>query len=592
MPKLASQSISLDEYSGSDTEAAEEARALAEAIRSGAFDGLGSGEDSGEESDAAADQSADTVPLEDIPSTTIERPPPAGNKSNATGLRAATRAIQARMLPWEERLDVTSSTTLGELDVNDDLSREVSFYNKACEAVSFGRRMFKSSGMPFSRPLDFFAEMLKSDAHMGKVKDRLIFEGKKIEAFEARKQAKEQKTRQAEKKDQKTKEKAAEKKRNIKSVEEWKKEAEKNRGFGIGDADDKERMEKFGGRGDAGKPNFKRERANEKYGKGLAGAAAKRGKFKTNEQDKKTAMKGANKEGKMSTEAMVKGIKSSSFAISVMVLEGNIMLLYLSQDLKYAAIASIISIFTETAGKAYVVRSTQALIDKHIKKGIKKGSTATAAAMVDALLIAGNEGGVNSAMGMAAEAGVVPELLARNEVLSKEKAELVREKAMLEMVEEELSKIVVELGEANKRLGGDWDEANILAMLAIRWSQEIIVEKTCIIYGAVATMLIDAVKSPHSKTVQLQLLAIFYSCEFVADFMFVFVMDGRFSVPLLRIPQPSVRSKQFWKDAAQGVFPLLSCLFPLIYAHHSVTQWIGDGGGAGGGEEGGDGGVT
>ena len=41
-------------------------------------------------------------------------------------------------------------------------------------------------------------------------------------------------------------------------------------------------------------------------------------------------------------------------------------------------------------------------------------------------------------------------------------------------------------------------------MLAIRWSQEIVVEKSCIIYGAVATMLINAVKSPHSLLVQLQ----------------------------------------------------------------------------------------
>ena len=55
----------------------------------------------------------------------------------------------------------------------------------------------------------------------------------------------------------------------------------------------------------------------------------------------------ANKEGNMSTEAMVKGIKTDSFGISVVVMEGNIMLLYLSQDLKYAAIASIFSIFTE-----------------------------------------------------------------------------------------------------------------------------------------------------------------------------------------------------------------------------------------------------
>jgi hypothetical protein len=286
------------------------------------------------------------------------------------------------------------------------------------------------------------------------------------------------------------------------------------------------------------------------------------------------------------------------------------------------------------------VKSTQALIDKHMKLGVQRGSTATAAALLNAVNMAANEGGVNSAMGMAAEAGVVPELLARNEVLSKEKAEWMKEKAMLEMVEEELSKIVFEQGEALKMLGEEWDEATvetrlesarartaesydeeegavanetddevqnedekmtpefwaeILAMLAIRWSQEIIVEKSCIIYGAVVTMLIDAVKSPHSKTVQLQLLAIFYSCELVADFLLVFVLDGRFSVPFLRIPQPSARSKQFWKDAAQGVLPLLGTLFPLIYAHHSVTQWIGDGGGAGGdggGGAGGDDGVT
>jgi hypothetical protein len=36
----------------------------------------------------------------------------------------------------------------------------------------------------------------------------------------------------------------------------------------------------------------------------------------------------------------------------VCVLEGNIMLLYLSQDLKYAAIASIFSIFTEVNAHA------------------------------------------------------------------------------------------------------------------------------------------------------------------------------------------------------------------------------------------------
>jgi uncharacterized membrane protein YgcG len=189
------------------------------------------------------------------------------------------------------------------------------------------------------------------------------------------------------------------------------------------------------------------------------------------------------------------------------------------------------------------VKSTQAQINKHLERGIMKGAKATAAAIADVLRQGAQQGANEEGASGEQDEKMTPEYWAEN-----------------------------------------------LAMLAIRWSQEIIVEKTCIIYGAVATMLIDAVKSPHSLLVQLQLLAIFYGCEIFADLLFVFVLDGRFSVPLLRIPQPSVRSKQFWKDAAQGVIALLGCLFPLIYAHHSVTQWIGDGGGAGGGDSGGAGG--
>jgi hypothetical protein len=62
-----------------------------------------------------------------------------------------------------------------------------------------------------------------------------------------------------------------------------------------------------------------------------------------------SVLRSANKEGTMSTEAMVKAIKALSFGISVVVLEGNIMLLYLSENIMYAAIGSIVSIFTEVS---------------------------------------------------------------------------------------------------------------------------------------------------------------------------------------------------------------------------------------------------
>ena len=44
-------------------------------------------------------------------------------------------------------------------------------------------------GVPFSRPNDYFAEMVKSDEHMGKIKQKIIDEAaNKRSAAEARKQ--------------------------------------------------------------------------------------------------------------------------------------------------------------------------------------------------------------------------------------------------------------------------------------------------------------------------------------------------------------------------------------------------------------------
>ncbi len=44
------------------------------------------------------------------------------------------------------------------------------------------------SKIPISRPDDFFAEMIKSDQHMAKVKSRLLAQQVKIQNFEERKQ--------------------------------------------------------------------------------------------------------------------------------------------------------------------------------------------------------------------------------------------------------------------------------------------------------------------------------------------------------------------------------------------------------------------
>lgn len=77
--------------------------------------------------------------------------------------------------------------------MHDDLARELAFYESSLAAVKEGRRRLKAQGVSWKRPEDFFCEMIKSDSHMNRVKERLIFEQKKMEAFEQRKERQSQK---------------------------------------------------------------------------------------------------------------------------------------------------------------------------------------------------------------------------------------------------------------------------------------------------------------------------------------------------------------------------------------------------------------
>ena len=57
-------------------------------------------------------------------------------------------------------------------DANNDLDRELALLGQALHASTEARRFILREGIPFSRPKDFFAEMVKSDEHMDKIKRR------------------------------------------------------------------------------------------------------------------------------------------------------------------------------------------------------------------------------------------------------------------------------------------------------------------------------------------------------------------------------------------------------------------------------------
>lgn len=114
---------------------------------------------------------------------------------NKEGLLAALRrfALDAnpKTVPFAFHQSVVSSKRTEDSipSVEDDLQRELAFMNQSLEAARQARALLRKEGVPFTRPTDYFAETVRSDATMEKVKAKLIEEATaKKAAAEARKQ--------------------------------------------------------------------------------------------------------------------------------------------------------------------------------------------------------------------------------------------------------------------------------------------------------------------------------------------------------------------------------------------------------------------
>jgi len=216
-----------------------------------------------------------------------------GGVYNKAGLEASTTDLESRDLPWLERLDIVAAPRADAIDVHDDLARELAFYETALAAVKNGREHLKDAGVGWKRPEDFFCEMIKSDVHMARVKDRLIFEQHKMDAFEQRKQRQLQSKFAKAKATDLEKEKAAAKKDTIAKVTKWRKDNAERRKNGLadGDAELDNLLAKSGGGGARGKgekpeASKRRQGLDKKYGHG----GQKNAKFSRNEKEQKSKL--------------------------------------------------------------------------------------------------------------------------------------------------------------------------------------------------------------------------------------------------------------------------------------------------------------
>lgn len=90
---------------------------------------------------------------------------------------------------WIETMDLTSDEMIDpNLNTDDDVKRELIFYNIAVKNAIRGINKLKECGEKINRPDDFYAEMIKSDVQMTRVKKQIIEEQQRIKKFEAKKQ--------------------------------------------------------------------------------------------------------------------------------------------------------------------------------------------------------------------------------------------------------------------------------------------------------------------------------------------------------------------------------------------------------------------
>lgn len=127
---------------------------------------------------------------------------------------------------WVETLDISSLPLQLEaseiLNVHDDLKREMTFYTHALASVKLAKAKLESNQIAYQRPEDYFAEMLKSDAHMAKIKDKLIYEQKKMTAVEERKKSIAHKKIAKQLQSDKLKSRAQDKRETLEAVKQWK----------------------------------------------------------------------------------------------------------------------------------------------------------------------------------------------------------------------------------------------------------------------------------------------------------------------------------------------------------------------------------
>ncbi|KAK9462862.1 eukaryotic rRNA processing protein EBP2-domain-containing protein [Lipomyces oligophaga] len=134
------------------------------------------------------DDHEDGIPLSDVPTeseldssdsdseTYSKRDIVPYQKLTVNNLKALSSSLSRIILPYNNMpfsehmvVQADSPLSVSANDVDNDLQRELAFYNQALDAAMKGRAKLIKDKVAFTRPEDYFAEMVKTDLHMEKL---------------------------------------------------------------------------------------------------------------------------------------------------------------------------------------------------------------------------------------------------------------------------------------------------------------------------------------------------------------------------------------------------------------------------------------
>lgn len=209
--------------------------------------------------------------------------------NNVPGMQQKLEQI-VQELDWIERMDITvpreqedkneslktaaMSTLSSEKSIHDDFQREMRFYKQAQAAVNEALPKLNKHGIPTKRPDDYFAEMVKTDDHMQRVRAKLLSKQQAMERSEKAKKQREMKKYGKKVQQEVLQKRQKEKREMMEAVKSYKKRGKKTPATLAGDGDEFQiQAEKDSSTSNKGKvikrgKSGKRKRKDAKFGFG------------------------------------------------------------------------------------------------------------------------------------------------------------------------------------------------------------------------------------------------------------------------------------------------------------------------------------